>query len=116
MTQFELIEPSRKEISTVTGTATVSGNNTVITATSGKKIRVYGYELNNAGTTNITIYLTFATSSISFGKKELANEGGLSQFNFIPFYKEGATSENLSLNLSGTATINYTIYYIEVTA
>jgi hypothetical protein len=95
----------------VQGTATGSGNTTIITGVSAKKIRVYFFEANNGGTADITPYFTFATSSLNFGKALLAKNGGMAARSLGENYVEGGTAEDLKINLSASGTVNWTILY-----
>lgn len=95
------------------GVATASGNNTLITPTSGKKIRLFyvsynplsaveaGFRFAAAG----TIWLKFSVAGSSVITKD---------FGPAMRYFEGAIDQALILNLSSTVNVNWTVFYAEL--
>lgn len=93
--------------------ATASGNTTVWTPASGKKLRVKFIIVFNSGTANDTIYLRFtATGTARFRATLVANTGYT--LNLIGCNWEGATDEALIINLSATGTIDITVLGEEI--
>lgn len=103
-----------RKLDSHTGTATANGSTAILTPAAGKKIRVYFFEENNGGSSDITVYFTFAVSAVSFGKGLRAKNGGSLARSLVENYFEGAVNEALSINLSATGTVNWTIGVQEV--
>ena len=99
--------------------ATLSGDNTILTGTPGKKIRVLGYTIsfstNNtaqwkSGSTNISGVMHYASGgSITFHLGDSWASGGL------PVLETGV-GEDLILNLGGAITAGGHLTYYEVLA
>ena len=93
--------------------ATASGNNTIITPTGGKKIRIKAIMVLNSGAANITVYLRFAAGGTARFQGTLAANSGWN-FNLIGCHWEGAVNELFIANLSGTGTVDVSGMYEEI--
>jgi hypothetical protein len=88
-----------------------SGNNEVVAAVSGKKIRVLGYVLVASGAVNAKFR---STNTDKTGLLYLAQNGGVSA-PFSPVgHFETAAGEALNLNLSGSVAVGGHLVYVEV--
>lgn len=114
--QFGKLESIIRELTPYTGTATASGDTTILTPASGKKIRVYFFEANNGGAADITAYFKFGSGGTGkeLGKTLIAKNGGGFARSLVNNYFEGAADEVLKINLSSSGTINWTIGIMEV--
>lgn len=98
--------------------ASASGNNTIISAVTGKKIRVLGYT-HTASTAVIVTWKSGTTTAIS-GPMHFATDGsrqGISGAGtFMAEYgvMETAVGEALVISLSGVATVGGHLIYREV--
>jgi hypothetical protein len=93
-------------------TATTSGDNTIKTPATGKKLRVKLIDVWNNGTADITVYLKFGTGTARF-KKTLASKTGFI-INLLGANWEGATDEPLIINLSANGTVDVTVLGDEI--
>jgi len=93
-------------------TATSSGDNTIKTPSSGKKLRIKLVDIWNNGTTDTTVYLRFATGTARFKKLLAAKTGFI--VNLIGCNLEGGVDEALNVNLSAAGTVDVTVLGDEV--
>lgn len=96
-----------------------SGNNTIVSAVSGKKIRVLSCALVVSAATNIYFVDSAGSPIAVFGdstnKVNLAANGGfILPFNPVGWFETSTTNVNLNLNLSGANAVGGSITYIEV--
>lgn len=93
------------------GTVTTAGNNTVVTPTAGKQLRVYYLSYNNEAAGKLgfrfgaagALFLNYRLVANSVIAKELT-----------PRFLQGAADEVLILNLDTAFTANWTVFYREV--
>jgi hypothetical protein len=94
--------------------AASSGNNTLVGAVVGKKIRVLAYNLSAAGAVNAK-FQTAAGGTDLTGLKYLAAAGGMAS---APYNEKGwfetAAGELLNLNLSAAVAVGGELVYAEV--
>lgn len=100
-------------LSLIKATANLSSSGTVITPSSGKKIRVYATRFSlSADATSVS--LRFTSGGTDFEKYLAPKTGGLYGARNHPNYVEGGTDEVLYCVISGTTTIQMNIDYVEV--
>lgn len=94
--------------------ASSSGNNTLVAAVAGKKIRVLAYSLSGAGAVNAKFQSGAGVTDLS-GLKYIAAAGGgvTAQFNPLGWF-ETVSGALLNLNLSGAVAVGGELVYIEV--
>jgi hypothetical protein len=94
--------------------ATADGDNTVVAATSGKKIRVLGYGLST--TTAGTVQWKSGASTAKSGAMEFVDAGGIAPGTFDPagggFWFETAAGEALVLSTSAGLDANGHLTYL----
>jgi hypothetical protein len=86
---------------------TAAGSTTIISAVSGKVIRVYDFSLWNSGTADVTIELYFGTSGKRLFKGLLAAKTGVLKTYVRPW--ESNAGDSLVLALSAAGTCDYCI-------
>jgi hypothetical protein len=94
--------------------ASTSGDNTIVAAVTGKKIRVLAYNLMGAGAVNAR-FQTAAAGAYLTGLKYIAAAGGgiSAAFNPVGWF-ETAAGDLLNLELSGAVAVGGEIVYVEV--
>jgi len=90
-----------------------SGDNTVVTPSSGKKIQVMFITIHNSSDASVTVYLKFAAGGTARFKKALASGAGFAA-NLLGANWQGAANEALIINLSAAKNITGDILYREV--
>ena len=94
------------------GTVSSIGNNTVLTPTSGKALRVYYLSYNPASA--LTPAYRFGAAGPLFLQFNITANSVIAK-DFGDFrYVQGAVDEALVLNLSAAVSTNYTVFYLEV--
>lgn len=94
--------------------ASSSGNNTLVAAVTGKKIRVLAYNLIGNGAVNIKFQSGAGGTDLTGLKYIAAAGGGLcAPFNPVGWF-ETASNTLLNLNLSGAIAVGGELVYIEV--
>ena len=99
-------------LSIAAGTVSGSGNTTLITPASGKRVRVYYASYNNA----LAVEAGFrfgAAGTIWLKNNVVANSVIAKDFGDLRFV-QGAVDEVLILNLSLAVSTNWTVFYVEV--
>jgi hypothetical protein len=86
---------------------TAAGNTTIITAVTGKVIRVYDFSLWNSGSADVTVELYFGTSGKRLYKGLLAAKTGVLKTYVRPW--ESNSGDSLVLALSAAGTCDYCI-------
>ena len=84
-----------------------AGSTTIITAVSGKVIRVYNFSLWNSGSADVTVELYFGTSGKRLFKGLLAAKCGVLKSFVRPW--ESNAGDSLVLALSGAGTCDYCV-------
>ncbi|MGD9827135.1 MAG: hypothetical protein AB7U66_00260 [Hyphomicrobiaceae bacterium] len=98
--------------------AATSGNNTLVAAVSGKKIRVLAIAVVAAGA--VDLYFTSAAGgTVIFGgstnKIGLAANGGfVLPYNPLGWFENSTTNQLLNMNLSGAVAVSGGLVYVEV--
>jgi len=99
-----------KKLTFVSGQASVS--QTLISAITGKKIRVKSVMLNNAGGSDISVNLTITIGGSIVSKfKLLLKAGAIFSKKMSPDYIEGDVSTAVGLFLSASGAVNYDVDY-----
>ncbi len=94
--------------------AASSGNNTLVTAVTGKKIRVLAFSLMASGAVNAKFQSGTGGTDLTGLKYFAAAGAGISQpFNPVGWF-ETASATLLNLNLSGAVAVGGELVYIEV--
>lgn len=93
--------------------ASGSGNNTVLSAVSGKKIRVLALQLMAAGTVNAKWQSGAGGTDLTGLAYLIVNTGMVLPFNPAGWFETGATTL-LNLNLSAAIAVGGCLTYIEV--
>lgn len=109
----ELVALGEKALLIASGTASSSGDNTIITAPgAGVKIVIIGVNLDLEGASPVTMRLTNGASGATILRKFVQNQGGGIPLIF-PIDARPKLSANtpLVLNLSGALACGYTIWY-----
>ena len=94
------------------GQATASGNNTLITPTSGKALRIF-YAAYNPLASVEAAFRFGAAGTLWLRNNLVANSVVSKDFGDLR-YLQGAVDEALILNLSLAASVNWTVFYKEV--
>jgi len=79
-----------------------AGNTTIISAVSGKVIRVYDFSLWNSGTADVGVRLYFGTSGKNLFKGKLAAKTGTVKSFVRPWESDASDSLVLALDAAGT--------------
>lgn len=91
-----------------------SGNNTLVTAVTGKKIRVLAYNLSGAGAVNAKFQDGAGGTDLT-GPKYIAAAGGFASGPFNPAgWFETSPGTLLNLNLSSGVAVGGELVYMEV--
>jgi hypothetical protein len=110
---FSNVNVSPTQLITASGTVSSSGNNTVVTPSSGKKIRVYYLSYNPSSP--VTAAYRFGAAGNLFLQNNIVQGGSIVSKDFGDFrYAQGATDEVLILNLSAGVSTIWNCNYIEV--
>lgn len=110
---FSNVNVSPTQLITASGTVSSSGNNTVVTPSSGKKIRVYYLSYNPSAP--VTAAYRFGAAGNLFLQNNIVQGGSIVSKDFGDFrYVQGATDEVLILNLSAGVSTIWNCNYIEV--
>lgn len=97
----------------VSGAASSSGNNTVLTPTSGHKLRLYYVAYNPSAACECAF--RFGAAGPLFLRNNLTQAGSVVAKDFGDVrYLEGAIDESLILNLSGAVSTIWNAFYVEV--
>jgi len=114
------LSTSGKTIKTISGEATTNGDNTIISAVAGKKIKIFAVTLTMESATAENVMCRFEDGA---GGTELfrchlrhPDDGmaGLTQSISLPSYLfETSVNTLLNLEINGTPDINYSVSYIE---
>lgn len=108
--------PSRVTLSTVTGTAATSGDNSIISAPgAGNRIRVYEFQLQLEADTATTVIVKSGSTSIRRVYMKAASDGIIWQWQLGQELVCG-TNEALQINLSGANTVGYVVRYVTESA
>ncbi|OGO36717.1 MAG: hypothetical protein A2W35_17965 [Chloroflexi bacterium RBG_16_57_11] len=99
-------------LSIAAGTASSSGNTTLITPASGKSVRVYYASYNNA--LAVEAGFRFGAAGTIWLKNNLVANSVISKDFGDLRYVQGAVDEVLILNLSLAVSTNWTVFYVEV--
>jgi hypothetical protein len=86
---------------------TAAGNTTIISAVTGKVIRVYDFSLWNSGSADVTVELYFGTSGKRLFKGLLSAKSGVLKSYVRPW--ESNSGDSLVLALSAAGTCDYCI-------
>ena len=102
-------EEKMQDANQFTGTyaPTAAGSTTIISAVTGKVIRVYDFSLWNSGTADVTVELYFGTSGKRLFKGLLAAKTGVLKSYVRPW--ESNAGDSLVLALSAAGTCDYCI-------
>lgn len=102
------------QLTIASGSVSSQGNNTLITPTAGKKIRLY-YCAYNPGAA-VEAAFRFGAAGTLFLRANLVAAGAVVAKDFGDFrYVQGAADEVLILNLSGAVATIWNAFYTEVT-
>lgn len=116
VSNFPAVQPvsgSPTALTAVSGLVNSTGDNTVITPSSGKKIRLY-YFSYNAAEGPVEVALKFG-SGTEFLRNYLAALGSTIAKDFGDLRcLEGATNEALNLNLSTNVDVIWNAFYVEI--
>lgn len=93
--------------------AATSGDNTLVAAVSGKKIRVLAVFLVAAGTVNVRFEGGAGGTALSGQMNLVANTGFVLNYNPVGWF-ETAVTTLLNLELSGAISVDGSLVYIEV--
>ena len=93
-------------------TASSSGQNEIVAAVTGKRIRVVGYNYISSGTVNAA-WRSGATTVIGGLGYWVANTGKVAPFCPVGWFQT-ASGEALNLNLSGAVAVGGEVTYVEV--
>jgi hypothetical protein len=107
--------PQTKTFKRVAGTASSSGNNTVVAAPGASKvIKVLSYALQAQGTVNAKFTDGPGGSDLTLSWNFQAREGAYAQPHLVPQYHfKGTANTALVLNLSGAVSCGYEITYFD---
>jgi len=95
-------------------TATASGTTIIHTTTAGKQYRLKFINVFNSGSATITVDIRFTTTGTARFKCALSANTGF-VFNLIGCNWQGGTAESLYINLSGTGTVEVSVFGEEIT-
>ena len=90
-----------------------SGDNTIVSAVSGKKIRVTSLFLVSSGTVNVRFESAAGGTALTGQMNLIANTGFVLPFNQYGWF-ETTAGELLNLELSGNVSVDGNLQYIEV--
>jgi hypothetical protein len=93
--------------------ASSSGNNTLVSAVTGKKIRVLAYNFIAGGTVNAKFQSGAGGTDLTGLKYCVANSGLVAPFNPAGWF-ETASNTLLNLNLSAAVAVGGELVYVEV--
>lgn len=93
--------------------AGTSGNNTLVAAVTGKKIRVLAYNFISSGTVNAKFQSGATGTDLTGLKYCVANSGIVAPFNPVGWF-ETAAATLLNLNLSAATTVGGELVYVEI--
>ena len=94
--------------------ATVAGNTEVVERVPGKKLRVFGYVLNNQSALTATVHFRSGTRPISADKELAGDGGGMTTPVAQGFWFETAVGEALNINLLAAGAVGVDVTYSEV--
>lgn len=98
----------------LSGVASSSGNNLIVTPSASKKLRIYYLSYNPA--LPVEAAYRFGTTGQLFLRNNLTTAGSIISKDFGDFrYVQGAVDEPLYLNLSLAVSIIWNVFYVEVT-
>lgn len=103
---------SRREVKRAVIDAATSGNNTIVAAVTGKKIRVLSVNLIASGAVNVRWESGADGTALSGQMNFAANSGYVLPYNKDGWYQT-AESTLLNLELSGATSVDGSITYIE---
>lgn len=90
-----------------------SGDNTIVAAVSGKKIRVLAYNFMSAGTVNAKFQSGASGTDLTGLAYMVANTGKVAPYNPVGWFETGVNTL-LNLNLSAAIAVGGELVYIEV--
>lgn len=93
--------------------ASSNGNNTIVAAVTGKKIRVLAYNLMSNGTVNAKFQSGAGGTDLTGLKYFVANTGIVAPFNPVGWF-ETAAATLLNVNLSAGVAVGGEVVYITV--
>lgn len=93
--------------------ASSSGNNTLVAAVSGKKLRVLAYNIISNGSVNAKFQSGASGTDLTGLKYLTSNSGICAPFNPVGWF-ETAANTLLNLNLSGAVAVGGELVYVEV--
>lgn len=107
--------PQKKSVE---GIASSSGNNTIVAAVSGKKIKVFAYDLTTITTTATVAKFQDGASGTDKTNHQLISDGtstsGIAKSVSLPTTLIETTAGTLlNLNLDQAQAIHFTVHYIE---
>lgn len=107
------VSVAKLKLTPVSGSVSSSGNNTVLTPTSGKKLRIYYLSYNPANPVDIAF--RFGAAGPLFLRNNIVQGGSIIAKDFGDArYVEGAVDETLVLNLSSAVTAIWNAFYVEI--
>jgi hypothetical protein len=93
--------------------AGASGNNTLVAAVVGKKIRVLAYNFMSEGTVNVKFQSGAGGTDLTGSSYLVANTGKVAPYNPVGWF-ETASNTLLNLSLSGAINVGGELVYVEV--
>ena len=108
---MSFVEASLLVLTPKSGQVTASGNTTLVTPASGKRLRVFYLSFNNT-TTTVECYFAFGTMQF-LRNNVLANSVIAKDFGDFRCI-QGAVDQALVLNLSVATPVNWNVLYVEV--
>jgi hypothetical protein len=94
--------------------ATLAGDTEVVESVDGKRIRTFGYALNNGGSSVATVHFRSGTRPISSDKDLAADGGGMVTPVAQGFWFETAVGEALNINLLAAGAVGVDVTYSEI--
>lgn len=103
----------RLEVKPIKISCSSSGDNTIVSLVSDKKIRVLSWDLISNGIVNVK-WKSSSTTELTGLYYLIANTGIAKSFTELGFYFETSIGEALVLNLSAAIAVGGSINYVEV--
>jgi len=107
----ETVTTHGRQLSYHSTTVTSSGDTTLITPASGKKLKIYSFTVNNQTTSERVVILKIASNQ--FFKTYLSRYGGSDGLNLGNNFIEGNADESVVVNLNSAGTVHVNIFYVE---
>lgn len=114
---MSIARPSGKTLKTASGVCSSSGNNTIITAVTSKRLKVYRAKLTYIGTTAVVAYFRDGTAGAELDRTNLQSPASVTVGDDSgavppPEFLFGTTAGNaLILNLSSAQSVHYSVQY-----